>query len=261
MPGSRWLLLDIGNTHTVAGVYEKNARAGDFPVARARFRTDPEVTPDEYRVQLDLLFAGETGLWNRVERVIVSTVVPALEPILLDACAPVPVLFVKGDTRREFELDLPQPEQLGADRLANVAGALALAKPPFLIVDAGTATTFCLVDARPAYVGGAITPGLEIGWKALQSRAAKLFSVELIRPASPVGRTTETQIQSGVLNGYEALIDGMSARLAEEAGPAFAGATWFATGGCLRGLKLGPRFRVEPDLTLMGLLRYGQLTR
>jgi type III pantothenate kinase len=188
-------------------------------------------------------------------------VVPALEATLRNACKegprPVPFLSINAGLHREFELDLPNPEQLGADRLANVAGALTLIAPPFLIVDAGTATTFCLIDQRRAYVGGAIVPGLEIGWKALQARAAKLLSVELNRPVSAVGNTTETQLQSGVLQGYEALIEGMTDRLLRDSG--FGAARLIATGGCLRLIRLSDRFRFEPDLTLLGLFRYGQL--
>jgi type III pantothenate kinase len=126
-----------------------------------------------------------------------------------------------------------------------------------LLVDAGTATTFCLVDRRNAYIGGVIVPGLDTSWRALQARAAKLFSVELIRPDNAVGNTTELQIQSGVLQGYEALIEGMADRLLRDAG--FERATLIATGGCTRLIRLSDRFRMEPDLTLLGLFRYGQL--
>lgn len=250
-----WLCIDIGNTHTVAGIYD-----GQSFRSRVRFRTDPHATADEYRLLLSQLIGPD---WPSLQRVIVTTVVPSMEAIVERACDPVPTLFVRWDTRREFELDLPSPQQLGADRLANVAGALTLAKPPFLIVDGGTATTFCLIDARPAYIGGSIVPGMEISWKALQSRAAKLYSVQLDRPEDPIGRTTETQLQGGVIQGYESLIEGMTDRLLEAAcrrDPSFADAQLFATGGCIQPLRLSSRFRIEPDLTLLGLVRYGQLT-
>jgi type III pantothenate kinase len=254
-----WLLLDIGNTHTVAGLFGADGTA----IEEVRFRTDPSCTADEYRVQLRQLFQEGLGtsVWSVADRAVVSTVVPALEPVIARACAEgaraIPFLSVNAGLARDFSLDLPIPEQLGADRLANAAGALTLVAPPLLIVDAGTATTFCLIDSRRAYIGGAIVPGLETSWKALQSRAAKLFSVELKRPHSTVGNTTETQIQSGVLCGYEALIEGMADRLLADSG--LAGATLIATGGCTRLIRLSPRFRLEPDLTLLGLHRYGQL--
>lgn len=250
-----WLLLDIGNTHTVAGIFG----ADGGPVAEMRFRTDPHCTADEYRMLLRQLFQDPLGrsVWDVVDRVILSTVVPALERVVAQACGDLSCLSVNAGLARDFELDLPHPEQLGADRLCNVAGALQRAAAPLLIVDAGTATTFCLVDPVRGYIGGAIVPGLETSWRALQGRAAKLFAVELIRPDNAVGNTTETQIQSGVLQGYEALIEGMADRLLRDAG--FAQATLVATGGCSRLIRLSERFRLEPDLTLLGLFRYGQL--
>lgn len=250
-----WLLLDIGNTHTVAGLFGTDGQR----VAETRFRTDPQCTSDEYRVLVRQLFHDMLGrnVWELADRIIFSTVVPALDSVVTKACAALPVLSINTRLKRDFELDLPHPDQLGADRLCNVAGALGLVQGPLLIVDAGTATTFCLVDHRKAYIGGAIVPGLDTSWRALQARAAKLFSVELTRPDNAVGNTTELQIQSGVLQGYEALIEGMADRLLRDAG--FTQATLIATGGCTRLIRLSERFRLEPDLTLLGLLRYGQL--
>lgn len=253
----RWLLLDIGNTHTVAGVCDPSGRSAAL-LATCRFRTDPRTTADEYRLLLSQLLADE---WHRLERAVFSSVVPALDETVRRALAPLPALRVSLDARREFEVDLPRPETMGADRLTNVAGALTLLKPPFLIVDAGTATKFCLVDARPAHIGGAIAPGLMTSWEGLAARGAKLPAIPLQRPAQAIGRTTEAQLQSGLFQAYEALIEGMASRVLAEAGPAFEGAPILATGGCLNGLALGPRFRVEPNLTLLGLIRYGQLTQ
>lgn len=271
---TQWLVLDVGNTHTVAGFYDtKGARSPQEcrRLASIRFRTDRWATSDEYASHVAQLFqskgdfpAQPSRFWKSVDRVILSTVVPQLENVIAGACPGVPLLKITSSTERAFSLDLPFPEQLGADRLANVAGALTLARGPLLIVDAGTATTFCLVDARPAYIGGAIVPGMETSWKALQDRAAKLFSVELNRPETSLGNTTESQLQSGVLLGYEALIEGLTDRLLADAArlsPEFESkATLFATGGCTEPLRLSRRFRKEPDLTLIGLLQYGLLT-
>jgi type III pantothenate kinase len=259
-----WLLIDIGNTDTVAGLCESSSPRHRHAV---RFRTDRQCTSDEFRATLRQLFREQLGqdVWEVADRVVLSTVVPALETIVEEACkggaGKLPFLSIGTYTPRDFELDLPHPEQLGTDRLANVAGALMLVRPPFLVVDAGTATTFCLVDHCPAYVGGAIVPGLEVGWNALQSRAAKLFSVELRHPESAVGNTTETQLRSGVLLGHECLIEGLADRLLQDAGEAFRGTALLSTGGCTRLLRLSARFRFEPDLTLLGLFRYGQLTQ
>ncbi len=148
----QWLLIDIGNTHTVAGIALPGMDARER--VEIRFRTDPHATADEYRLLLTQLLRQKVSEfdWKQVERALVSSVVPSLERPLRQALSPeVPCLFINHDTRREFELDLPQPSTLGADRLANVAGALARHSGSLVIVDAGTATTFCFVDCRRHY--------------------------------------------------------------------------------------------------------------
>ncbi len=259
-----WLLLDVGNTHTVAGVV-----AGSKRVETARYRTDPAATADEYRSLLrDLLPETCGALPSRrpaFAKTVVSSVVPQLDATIQEALAPTPVHFLNHQSPCDFTLGLPVPAQLGADRLANLAGSLQYIQAPasgnlavpLLIIDAGTATTFCLLDRARVYRGGAIVPGLEIGWQALQKRAAKLSAVDLVRPESPIGTTTDTQIQSGVLVSYEAMIEAFSQKLL---------AAWkspetriLTTGGCMHRLRLPPHFEQVPDLTLIGLERYGQL--
>ena len=259
---SYWLVLDIGNTHTVAALYSGDTKIlkTTEPAARVRFRTASQATADEYRMQLEQLFGGD-GFWKSVERVIVSTVVPSLETAVIAACHPRPCLSINHSAIRDFDLAIPVPESLGADRLANLAAAMALFKPPFMIVDAGTATKFCLVDSQARYIGGAISPGFEISWKALQAHAAKLFWVKLQHPSSSVGNTTDSQLCSGVLLGYESMIEGMTNRLLADAqwSSTFASPTLISTGGCMHSLKLSERYSLIPDLTLLGLMRYGQL--
>jgi len=259
---SRWLLLDIGNTHTVAGISD-----GDQILGQIRFRTDPAATADEYALWVESLFARQYPEFRiaSLNRVIVSSVVPALEFSLSRAFDGVPMLWISSEARRQFSLELPVPSSLGADRLANVAGALREFSPPFLIIDAGTATTFCLVDASRRYIGGAIVPGVQTAWKALQAKAAKISSVELKRPASSLGRTTETQLQSGVILGGEVLMEGLAARLIADAqrewgSDSFLNPRMIATGGCMNELQLDARFEIRPNLTLHGLIQYGRWT-
>jgi type III pantothenate kinase len=262
-----WLLLDISNTHTVAGLARPDDRGRMRLDSRqeVRFRTDGAATADEYRSTLAQIFAqrGVGKLWDQVTHGVLSTVVPALERVVRDCFPTLPFLNVNHQAPREFELKLPQPATLGADRLANVAGALTRFKPPFLVIDAGTATTFCLVDSEKNYIGGAIVPGFETSFLALTSRAARLFSIELVRPGSAVGNTTETQLSSGMILGYEALLEGLTERMLKDARREHPGRfeqpTLIATGGCMRGLKLSDRFVMDDDLTLAGLLKYGEL--
>ncbi len=254
---NHWLCLDIGNTHTVAGLFDVNCETRTYSLKhQARYRTDPASTPDEYRLLLSELFSASRSKFSRV---IVSTVVPSLERTVRESFSKVGVLSINHTHQRDFTLDLPFPEQLGADRLANVAGALRKFQLPFVIIDAGTATTFCCIDREANYFGGAITPGLEISWKTLQSKAAKLYAIELKLPKSSVGNTTETQLQSGVLIGYECLIEGLTQRLIKDSGKRLRNATIIATGGITSLLELNERIKIAPDLTLEGLVEYGFL--
>jgi len=265
-PNGTWLLLDIGNTHTVAGLALASQTSVQLiPSLEIRYRTDPAITADEYRASLSQLFAfkPDAPSFESITHVLISTVVPALETTLRDCFKNIPTVLIQADCKRDFQLALPEPNTLGADRLANVAGALSRYQPPLLIIDAGTATTFCLVDKNRTYRGGAIVPGFETSFRALTSKAARLFSVELKRPISAVGNTTETQLASGMIHGYEALIEGLADRLIADlqasAPDSFQSPTLIATGGCIRALQLSPRFTIDPDLTLQGLLRYGEL--
>jgi type III pantothenate kinase len=248
-----WLAIDIGNTQTVTGLYEVQSNRESFSfslIEKSRWRTQSAATADEWRAAIPLL--------HRADRILIASVVPSLSRSIHEALAEKTWISIDSRTPRSFKLALPYPDQLGADRLANVMGALARYKPPFLIVDSGTATTFCLVDAERRYIGGAIVPGLETSFSALQSRAAKLFSVELNRPDSSIGNTTELQLQSGLLHGTEAMIEGLSDRLIGDAGPGFSSARRVITGGCGNFLKLSPAYEFLPDLTLEGLIHYGR---
>ncbi len=260
-----WLAIDIGNTQTVLGLYEVDTLDGRFSyrlLDRIRFRTDAGTTPDEWRRQVGLGDPDARTGSCRIDRAIVASVVPQLHPVIGEALQGLNFTLIDHRTPRDFELALPHPEQLGADRLANLMGALAHCDPPFLVMDSGTATTFCLMDSKRRYLGGAIVPGLETSFSALQARAARLFSVELVRPESSVGNTTESQLQSGLLQGTEALIEGLAERLLQDAekefGEGFKDAKRLVTGGCIHYLKLGANYEFLPDLTLEGLLHYGR---
>jgi type III pantothenate kinase len=143
------------------------------------------------------------------------------------------------------------PKEVGADRIANAVGALDLFEAPLIVVDLGTATTFDVISAAGEYLGGAITPGIEISTDALFSAAAALRRVELIEPRHVIGKSTVESIQSGVIYGYAALVDGLCRRIKEELGEA----TVVATGGLATVIR--PLAREidhhEPWLTLHGL--------
>jgi type III pantothenate kinase len=151
-----------------------------------------------------------------------------------------------------LELRVPNPQEVGADRVANSVAALALRPGPLVVVDFGTAINFDAVSADGAFLGGAIAPGLEIATSALGERAAALFGIELRAPERAIGRTTSENMQSGAIFGYAGLVDGLVGRFRTELG---GNAGVIATGGLAA--VVAPHCltidRVEPWLTLEGL--------
>jgi type III pantothenate kinase len=154
-------------------------------------------------------------------------------------------------TKSGMAIVYDNPREVGADRIANSVGAYDLYPGAAIVVDMGTATTFDVISAKGEYLGGVIAPGVAISLEALYTQAAALRSVELVRPRSVIGRSTVESIQSGVLYGFAAQVDGLVERIREELGEA----TVIATGG-LAGL-IAPHTKyvqhVEPWLTLHGL--------
>ena len=160
--------------------------------------------------------------------------------------------MVTSETRTGITLKYDNPREIGADRIVNAAAAYKLFGGPLIIVDFGTATTFCAVTKNGEYLGGAITPGVKISAEALYQRAAKLPRVELVRPRTVIGRDTVSAMQAGILFGYAGLVDGIVERMKKELG---ADAVVIATGGLAE--LVAPETKtineVRPDLTLQGL--------
>jgi type III pantothenate kinase len=220
------LAIDVGNTHTVLGVYE-----GERLVRHWRVRTEPERTADEYGVLLFGLFQADGTTQPAVEGIICASVVPSMNEIVEGFCkrffghAPV---FVGPGVKSGMPILSDNPREVGADRIVNAVAAYERLRGPCIVVDLGTATTFDYVTARGEYAGGVIVPGISISLDALFARTAKLTRVELVRPPRVVGRNTVHAIQSGVINGYTALVDGLVERIRAENDAA---ARTVATGG------------------------------
>jgi type III pantothenate kinase len=181
--------------------------------------------------------------------------VPDLVPVFDQLCRryfSVQPLVVGPGTRTGVRI-FYEPRELGADRVVDVVAAVKLhGPPPLIIVDLGTATVFDAVSAEGDYLGGAIAPGIGIAAQALYQRTAKLFRVELEHPRAVVGKNTVNAIQSGLMFGYVALVEGMVDRFQKELG---GGARVIATGGWARLIAGGTTVfdRVDPNLTLWGL--------
>lgn len=244
------LAIDIGNSNIVAGIFEGPRLQSHWRVA-----TDSSKTSDDYGV----LFLGllETaGLPTaQVGGIILSSVVPSLTPVF-ETVSEVHFhrrpLVISCDSPTGLRLRYRNPQEIGSDRLVNAAAAYARYRTTLIIVDFGTATTFCAVTASGEYLGGAIAPGLDVSAEALASRTAKLPKVELKRPKTVIGVDTETSIQSGLIFGYAGLVDEMVLRIEGELGQK---AKVLATGGLAA--LIAPESRtiqeVRPFLTLEGL--------
>ena len=241
------LLIDVGNTTTVVGLWD-----GDRVVHRWRISTDRERTADESRLLLRSMLAEYGG---DVTGGCLSSVVPPRTEAwreAMEALVDGTLVVVGPGTKTGIPLNVDNPREVGADRVANAIGAVRLLGPPVIVVDFGTATTVDLVAADGSYRGGAIAPGLEVSADALVTHTSALRRVELSPPRSPVGRSTVEAIQSGLIFGYAGLVDGLVTRIRatiEERCPAV------ATGG-LAPVVIGHSTAVdsiEPDLTLVGL--------
>ncbi len=244
------LVMDIGNSNIVLGVYQ-----GEELRYHWRLATDRNKTEDEYGMLVRSLFNSVGLALSHVEGVIFSSVVPPLNLAIERMCVKYfgkKPLVVGPGIKTGLNIKLEYPREVGADRIVNAVAAIHYYGTPLVIVDFGTATTFCYVDERGQYLGGAIAPGIAISTEALVSRAAKLPRIELAKPPSVVGRNTIASMQSGIYYGFIGQVEGIVRRFKAESKTV---PTVVATGG------LAPLFAnetdcidiVDPNLTLKGL--------
>ncbi|HID56725.1 TPA: type III pantothenate kinase [Candidatus Poribacteria bacterium] len=248
------LTVDIGNTITGIGVFE-----GRRLISSWRISTDNGRQADEYGALISFLFQLEGIDRNSVEGVIISSVVPAVLPNIVEMSVrylkekPV-VVTPQLDLGLRFSVK--NPSEVGADRIVNAIGAFEEYGGPCVVVDFGTATTFDVISSAGEYLGGAIAPGIGISMEALFSRAAKLPKVELIPPPSPIGNDTITSIQSGFFYGFlgqtEEIVRRISNEMIRRGEPR---PKVIATGGLARLIADSSTLIeiVDPDLTLRGL--------
>lgn len=255
------LALDVGNSQITVGLYEP-------PAWRAQWRltTDTSRSADEYGVYLAELFRREGHDPSEVKGVVLSSVVPAVTSTLETVCRErigCRPLVVAPGIRTGMEVRYHPPSSLGSDRLVNAVAARARWGAPVIVVDFGTATTFSVVDARGAFVGGAIAPGVGTSADALAEAAARLRHVGLATesPVPLIGKRTEASIRAGVLYGHASLVSGLLKRMMAELEPEGRPVPAVATGG-FAGLiaPLVPLIRTtDPQLTLEGLRLVAEL--
>lgn len=211
------LTIDIGNTNITLGLYQ-----GEKLGSRWRLATDYERMPDEYGLQFLGLISHAGCKPTDLRGICLASVVPPLTGKIITACKDymhLEPLVVDAGTKTGVRVRYDDPKAVGADRIVDAAAVQSLYGGPACVVDFGTATTFDAISAEGEYWGGAISPGIGIAAEALFLRTAKLPRVDLQRPPSVIGKNTVHSMQSGLLFGYVALVEGMVERFRGELGP------------------------------------------
>jgi len=208
------LTIDVGNTNTVAGFFDNGKLAASFRIA-----TDKQKSSDEIGL-LILQFMSHDGIKkSQISDIIISSVVPPIMHSLVNACSRYlgrkPIVIGK-DISPAIDVKLDNPREVGADRLVNAVAAKVKYGAPLIIVDFGTATTFCAIDKSGDYVGGVIATGIKISMDALFEKAAKLPRVEIVKPKKVIGTNTVASMQSGAVYGYVGQVEYIVARIREE---------------------------------------------
>ncbi len=206
-------VIDVGNSHTVTGLYD-----GDRLIGKWRLKSDRKQTDDELAICYNTIFAMENIDTRKIRGVVLASVVPTLEAAWI-ACSKKHFfthlkeeMFVVSNKNVAdlISIDLPNPGEVGADRLVNSIAAYQKHKTNLVVVDFGTAITFDCVNIHCEYLGGAIVPGIAISLDALATKTAKLPHIDVSQSAGKIiGKTTVEAMQSGILYGYGAMLDGM----------------------------------------------------
>lgn len=244
------LVVDVGNTHTVLGLYDDERLVHDFRIETAKGRTS-----DEYHVLLLSLLDLAGVKRSDVRASILASVVPSFNDTVINAVDRAfdhEIMVVGPGIKTGMPVLYENPREVGADRVVNAVAAYERVKGAAIVVDFGTATTFDCISAKGEYLGGSIAPGMQISASALFSRAARLPRSEIARPPRAIGRNTVHSMQSGIVFGYVGLVDGLVRRLAAEMDGEV---TVIATGGLASLIEPDSETIEEVDefLTLEGL--------
>ena len=246
------LVIDVGNTNTVIGVYDGDVLKYDW-----RIRTIRDTTADEFNVLANALFLDKGINRKHIGKTVISSVVPSAVSILNAFCEKylslTPLWINPDSVKRLMPILYNNPNEVGADRIVNAVAAYRKYNTSLIIIDFGTATTFDAVSEKGEYHGGAIVPGVMISAEALFQRASRLPRVEIFKaPEKVIGKDTIESIKSGIIYGNAAMVDGMVERMAKEMGTS---PRILATGGLAPLISNISRTieKVEQSLTLDGL--------
>ena len=253
------LVIDIGNTHTVSGIFQNEKISTQW-----RIQTQSGMTADELGIIFNNLFTINDISPSSISGVIISSVVPRLDSAYQACCRTLfPSLpghspcFIDNQTVSDLiNIKLENPSEVGADRLVNGIGAFSAYKTSAIIIDFGTAITFDCISDRCEYLGGLILPGLHIALEALTDKAAKLPQIDIMSPPKKtIGTCTVSAMKSGVMNGYGAMIEGLITKVKKEMDTSRSQPSVIATGGMTSVIRpYAPSIQhFEPNLTLKGL--------
>lgn len=243
-------VFDVGNTNIVLGVYK-----GDELKYHWRIETNRNRSEDEYGMIIKSLFDHSSLSFADIDGIIISSVVPPIMFALERMCNKyfhVKPLVVGPGVKTGLDIKYENPREVGADRIVNAVAAIHEYGSPLIIVDFGTATTYCFVNEYRQYMGGAIAPGINISTEALYSKAAKLPRIEIARPEGVIGKNTVAAMQAGIVYGYVGQVEGIVKRMMEQSTKK---PTVVATGGLsnLIAHESSVIDIVDPYLTLKGL--------
>lgn len=245
------LVIDVGNTNIVLGIYQQENLVKSW-----RISTDKSKTSDEYGVLIRQFFEYEGIFHGDIKSVIISSVVPtimnSLEQMSKNYFGKTPIVVGPG-IKTGLNIRYDNPKEVGADRIVNAIAGYEKYGGPVIIVDFGTATTFCAISETGDYLGGAISPGMNISTEALFSKASKLPKIELIKPKSVINKNTVSSMQAGIIYGYVGLVDHIVNSMKVEMGAEVKGV--IATGGLSELIASESKTitKVDRQLTLDGL--------
>jgi type III pantothenate kinase len=246
------LVIDIGNTNTVIGVYDGSHLIKDW-----RIRTERRTTEDEFNILASNLFTEGNISSKKIDKTIISCVVPPMVTILDSFCRKylghTPYWVDAMSAASILPIRYKNPSEVGADRIVNAVAAYLKYKTSLIVIDFGTATTFDAISEKGEYLGGAISPGIMIASEALFMKASKLPRVEIfVPPESVIGKDTTSSIKAGIIFGYAGLVDGIVRRMKIEMQTT---PRVIATGGLAELMyQVSETIEaVEPALTLEGL--------
>ncbi|WP_175596864.1 type III pantothenate kinase [Bacillus sp. MRMR6] len=207
-------VFDVGNTNTVLGVYK-----GDELKHHWRVETHRNRTEDEFGMIIKSLFENSGLSFTDIDGIIISSVVPPIMFALERMCKKyfnINPLVVGPGIKTGLNIKYENPKEVGADRIVNAVAAIHEYGSPLVIVDFGTATTYCYINEHRQYMGGAIAPGIGISTEALYSKAAKLPRIEITRPEGVIGKNTVSAMQAGIVYGYVGQVEGIVKRIMDQ---------------------------------------------